>query len=133
MKGYSKKEGDVQSLIKKYLINKGYYLLRTNSGAMSSRYGGKNYYVKLNDSGTPDLHCLINGILVGIEVKKNKKVHDAWHRTVGRYMDTGIIVKSNIRTINQYNKSREIVANGGVFILTYSLEDFIKKIEVYEN
>lgn len=64
-------EKDIQAGIIDYLHLQGFYVLRTNSGAVPVEYKGKSRLFRGTPAGTPDIICCCpkDGKLIGIEVK----------------------------------------------------------------
>mgnify|MGYP001590960628 CR=1 FL=1 len=91
------KESDIQRAIIEYLEWNKWFVLRINSGMISSDYWhkGKGRIVKslirLAPPGTPDiLACSPGGKFIGIEVKKpGKEPTELQHKTLEKICDLG--------------------------------------------
>lgn len=105
----------------------GAWVQRMNSGSIFATDGpnhltnkvtnGKVYKVKLADYGTPDIIGILNGKFFGIEVKRNKKLAEEWHKQK-KYRDQA-----------QKASLVHIIQQGGHGFLVYSFEDYISQFQ----
>ena len=98
------KENELAHLIKEYLSVKRYFFWRNNTGAFVGEYKGKKRFVKYGAVGSPDFFLVHEGTLYGIEAKAPK----------GKQSESQIEFEKNL------------VANGGVYILAHDLDDVMK-------
>lgn len=105
------------------------YCLRVNSGSAYKLANGVKYRISLAPEGSPDLIISLKGRFIGVEMKKDKKTIQHWVNTIEKYKETGSIAKSNERILNQYLAGVDIENSGGVYLLTYSLNDFLELIK----
>lgn len=94
-------EKQIQKQITDYLEWKHYFWWRNNSGAMLSEYKGKTRFMRFGQSGSPDLFIVINGKIIGCEVKNEK----------GKQTD------------NQKEWQERFEKAGGIYLLTRSLDE----------
>lgn len=59
-------EADTQRAILDYLTLKKHFCWRNNSGAMKTEHGA---FVRFGTPGSPDIFCIWDGLIYGIEVK----------------------------------------------------------------
>jgi hypothetical protein len=98
------KESDIQAAICDYLSLKGYLFSRTNNGPVVQRdkYGFRvRALPKYTRRGWPDICLIKNGQFIGIEVKSAS----------GKLSDDQIAL------------GKEIIANGGCYIVARSIDD----------
>lgn len=84
--------------------------------------------IQMEEAWTTDLVADLNWKCVWIEVKKDEKEYKKWLWIEKRYNETWIIAKSNSRERSQIMEKRKILRRGWNHILTYSLQDFIIKV-----
>lgn len=77
----------------------------------------KNYWIKLADGGTPDILACVAGLFIGIEVKKNAKEIEKWHK------------QREERDRAQRHQHLAIMKAGGSVILACSVDEVAKDIE----
>lgn len=94
-------EHEVQSQILQYLTIKGIFCWRSNTGAMRSIYKGKARFMRFGVVGSPDIFAVVNGNIVGIEVKGPRGKLSAAQDEFGS----------------------RLIAAGGSYIVAFSLED----------
>lgn len=126
-------ESSVQSKIIGYLSYNNYWCERTNSGSAFIKFGQATKRIQLCRKGCPDVIALVNGIFIGIEIKKDKKEYEKWKRIATSYRKTKEIKKSWQHVIDQYNYGMEIIASGGEYIVTYSQAHLHEQIERLKN
>lgn len=100
------KESEIQAEIFNNLVNLGIFCFRNNSGAFAGEYKGKKRYIQFGLPGSSDLIAIVEGIFVGIEVK----------RPGGKQSD--------------YQKAfqRNVEEAKGIYILAFSWDDVTKII-----
>lgn len=130
-------ESEVQKAILDYLHLKKIYVQRVNSGSMFTSYnnkagGKKTYKINLAEVGTPDLFVCVNGRFCGVEIKKDERTVKTWLRKIDTFKKESRITPYNQREVAQYKASLRINESGGVYILTYSLDDFINSLNQLE-
>ena len=82
-------------------------------------------------SGTPDILTCVNGVFVGIEVKKNAKAVERWLKIAEAFDMVGKAPKSYKREIDQHLQHKEIRKAGGKVCVVSSIEEveeFIKSL-----
>ena len=99
-------EHQVQTQILEELLSRGIFCFRNNSGAFATQYKDKNYFIQFGLKGSSDIIAIINGIFVGIEVKGPRGKQSEYQ--------------------NAFQKNIEDA--GGIYILAFSWEDVVKKI-----
>ena len=125
------KEKPIETQIKTWLRRNGAWVQKVHSGAMRKVYTrrrgvnagfSREHWVKLADSGTPDLLACINGYFVAIEVKKDAKEIETWKRKA----------ETDRRSIVQHAQHHAIKAAGGRVIVVCSVEGLQKALEELE-
>lgn len=98
------KETDLVKSIKDYArYKRGLYLFRAQSGAVRVEHGG---FMRLAESGTPDLVGCWRGLFIGWECKVGK----------------------NKQSEQQREAQKLIEASGGKYFIVRSLDDFIQTL-----
>lgn len=98
------KEKEIQKQIIEYLQFKNIFHYRNNTGTFSNNKGG---FYSFGAVGSPDVICVIDGIYIGLEVKK----------------------PGGKQSENQKAFQKNLEAAGGKYFLVYSLDDVIKIIK----
>jgi hypothetical protein len=94
------KESVVQAQITQYLLLKGIFHYRNNSGGFRD---GNNHFYRFGAVGSPDIICVVEGRFIGVEVKAPG----------GKQSD------------NQISFQKRLEGAGGKYLLAHSLEDVI--------
>jgi hypothetical protein len=92
------KESAIQAQIIQYLKLKGVFHYRNNSGGFKD---ANNHFYRFGALGSPDIICVVKGQFVGIEVK----------------------APGGKQSEHQISFQKRLEADGGKYILAYSLED----------
>ncbi len=123
-------EKEVENQIKNWLRYQGFWVQKVQSGVIQQKYKtGKQRFIHLAEAGTPDLIACINGRFVGIEVKKDEKTVEAWHKKVKNYLKFPIKKPSNARESNQYIQHEKIRKSGGIAIVAGSIDQAEKQLK----
>ena len=95
-------EHEIQSLILDWLNAQHIFHWRNNTGAMAGTHKGKRWFMRFGGvKGSPDIYAVINGQIIGIEVKAAK----------------------NPQSQQQYEFQIAFEKAGGIYILARRLED----------
>lgn len=126
-------EKALEKSIEQWLDAQGFYCVKVQSGRMLAVYNGKKRAIKLAPAGTPDLHCIMNGYGVCIEVKRDPKKAAEWKRVVSKYIDTGVCCKSHLPIVTQYECHKRIEGRNarGLVLVVGSIEELKKKLKMY--
>lgn len=91
---YIETEHAIQAAIQEYLLYRGFWVWRQNSGmARIKGAGGKDRMIKLGAVGMPDLMAVKKGKLYGFEIKRpGKKTTDIQERTHQELRDHGALI-----------------------------------------
>ena len=73
MKRPEPSEHEIQSAILGFLEMKHIFHFRSNTGAFAGEYKGKKRFVRFGRKGAPDIFAVVNGLAIGIEVKRPGK------------------------------------------------------------
>lgn len=119
-------EKQLQNAVVTWLECQGAYVVSVKSGKLMAMYGGKVRMIHLAPAGTPDVHVCWNGKPLYIELKKDDKTAEAWHRVVARYRETSRVAVSNLPIITQHQCHMRIMRAGGSVIVCGSLKELEK-------
>ena len=125
-------EKKLETSITKYIEIMGWIVKKQHSGSVLVKKGSKVYKIQLWSKWTADLSVEINQKHFHIEVKKNKQEYDKWIKLEKKVLWWEILPKSYHRELAQINEKYYILKRWWRYILTYSLQDFIKKLTNYE-
>jgi hypothetical protein len=101
------KESDIQRQICDYLSLQGYFFWRSNNIPVFDK-GRFRAMPKYSLKGQPDIFILRNGILTGVEVKRDYHVN-----------------KKQQSQLDQEECGLKIKSNGGNYFVVHSLDDFL--------
>jgi len=120
----SQSEHEIQNEIKLFIESylKGYCVRLNSGGIVRGR-------IKLAPPGTPDLMASVDGKFVAIEVKRSEAEVNGWKKKENLFIKTSHLSIFATREIAQIKTKNKIQASKGIYILTYSLENFVKQIE----
>jgi len=119
-------ETQIEKTIKQYVFSRGGFIQKTQSGSLMKSYRTKtgvqkSHRINLADQGTPDMMGVLNGIFLGIEVKKDKKEVERWLAYPLGLRGTPVERKERIEA--QKHFAELIQKNDGFFACVYSLDD----------
>ena len=125
------KEKQVETSIKDWIVENGWICKKLHSGSILKKQGGKTYKIQLESKWTTDLVVELNGMWVWVEVKKDKESYDYWLKLEKRFLSWEILPKSYHREEAQIKEKYDILKRWWNHILTFSLQDFVKKFNNY--
>lgn len=128
---YNNEEKNVENAIKEWVRLSGWIAKRLNSGSIYKKTGSKVYKIQLEDNWTTDLVVEINSMTVWTEVKKDYEEYEKWLKLEKRFLAWEKLPKSYKREEDQIVEKYDILNRWGKHILTYSLQDFINKLNNY--
>ncbi len=126
-------EKQIEKSIIQYLKLKGFWVEKMQSGHVfvdGSKSGGKSRMINLGGSpGAPDILACINGRFVAIEVKKDEKTTKKWLRYD---LSKSQYIKGYDKRLEAQRRHRDqVLSNGGIHIITFSIEDLEGDLKHY--
>ena len=126
------KEKTVEFWIEQYL-SRLWAVVEVNKWWSALVYKGwKQYRIKLQNKGCPDITCLYKNHFIWIEVKRNEKEVKSWIKKREKFDKIWFLPDSYYREEMQIRYMYKILENWWYFILTNSVEEvmeFIKQID----
>lgn len=102
--GYMLTEHEIQRQIIDWLRLRHIFFWRNNTGAFSGTYKGKKRFVRFGTPGAPDIFAVVQGRIIGIEVKR----------------------PGEQATLEQAAFGTVLEAAGGIWFIARSLDDVIE-------
>lgn len=128
-------ENLVQNNIKEYVNMTWWVCKRLQSWKIIQSYENKKTWkinmraINLEEKWTTDLIAEIKWRAIWIECKKDKEEYDFWVKLEKRLNEEWKLPKSYHREEAQIREKRKLERRWSVYILTYSLQDFINKLK----